>query len=133
MAISDFTWPDEWKVETQMAIPKKTTPTSMADLRNVSCTNYLLKILESFALEKLKKEVKMKYNQFGGLKGTGTTHFLIDLQQRILECLEDGSSAVSLHAVDFSKAFNRMSHRVCLEELARRGASTDSLRMMAAF
>ena len=133
MAIRDFIWPDEWKVETQTAIPKKTTPTSMSDLRNISCTNYLSKILESFVLEKLRREVKMKYNQFGGLKGTRTTHFLIDLQQRILECLEDGSSAVSLLAVDFSKAFNQMSHLVCLEELARRGASTDSIRMTAAF
>lgn len=47
--------------------------------------------------------------------------------------LSEGRTAVSLIAIDFSKAFNRMKHTECLEALARRGASTDSIKMVSAF
>ena len=83
--------------------------------------------MESFLLERLQSEVKLKPNQFGGIKKTGTTHFLAETVQRILDCLDDGVSAVSLMAVDFSKAFNRMRHTVCINELAKRG---DQLRQL---
>ena len=70
--------------------------------------------MESFLLDRLKSEVSLKYHQFGGLKGTGDVHFLADIYQRILDFLDDGKSAVSLMAIDFSKALNRMSHNVCV-------------------
>ena len=95
LALSSFQWPDGWKFETQTAIPKNASPKSFAELQNISCTNYLSKVLESFVLDKLKNEVKIKYNQFGGIKGTGTAHCIIDVQQRILDCLEEGRLAVS--------------------------------------
>ena len=126
-------WPAPWRTETQTPLPKKTKPVSYDDLRNVSCTNYLSKVMESYVLEKLQDEVTLKFNQFGGIKRTGTNHFLVETYNKIIECLEDGKSAVSILSVDFSKAFNRMSHKVCLQELAKRGASTDSLQMTAAF
>ena len=126
-------WPQLWKIETQTPIPKKGIPGSYSNLRNISCTNYLSKILESFVLERLQSEVKFKYSQFGGIKKTGTTHFLADTIHKIIDCLEDGRSAVSILLVDFSKAFNRMCHRVCIGELALRGASTESIEMVAVF
>ena len=52
---------------------------------------------------------------------------------KIFSALEDPSCVVSLMSVDFSKAFNRVDHRACLDALARGGASTDSLRMVASF
>ena len=126
-------WPRHWKLETQSAIPKTGKPQSFNDLRNISCTNYLSKIMESYLLERLMKEVKIKKNQYGGLKGTGTTHYLIDTYQRVLDCLDDGQSAVSLVSIDFSKAFNRMCHHTCIDELAKRGASTESIALTASF
>lgn len=36
-------------------------------------------------------------------------------------------------SIDFAKAFNRMSHNVCISELARRDASTETIQMVAAF
>ena len=126
-------WPIKWKRETQSALPKTSNPCSYDQLRNISCTSFLSKIMESFLLDNLRAEVKMKDNQYGGQKGTGMCHFLIDTHQKILECLEDGASAVTLMSVDFSKAFNRMCHYACLDELALRGASNESLRMTTAF
>ena len=78
ISYSTFTWPDLWREETQSAIPKTSAPRSYEDLRNISCINYLLKVMESFLLDSLQKEVGLKANQFGGIKGTGTLHFLVD-------------------------------------------------------
>ena len=47
--------------------------------------------------------------------------------------LEEPSSAVSLISIDFSKAFNSVNHNVCLNALVRGGASTESLKIVAAF
>ena len=67
-------------------------------------------------------EVKLSEKQYGGLKGCGTNHFLMNMWQYILEGLEEDSAAVTLMSVDFSKAFNRMSHKACLIALAKKAA-----------
>ena len=133
LSFSTSTWPTPWKEETQSAIPKTTTPKSFNDLRNISCTNYISKVMESFLLDQLVSEVAVTDNQYGGQKGTGTTHYLIDTYQKVLDCLDDGISAMSLISINFSKAFNRMCHHICLEELSRRGASTESIAITASF
>ena len=43
-------WPAIWKKEYVTVIPKCRTPTSMGDLRNISCTMLPSKIYESFVL-----------------------------------------------------------------------------------
>ena len=52
---------------------------------------------------------------------------------QILTGLEENKCAVTLMSVDFSKAFNRMQHQACLNSLARRGASNQSIRMVYSF
>ena len=89
--------------------------------------------METFLLERLRSEVRVKYNQFGGIKKTGTVHFLIEAYQKIIDSLEKEKTAVSMISIDFSKAFNRMSHNVCINELAERGASTETIHLVAAF
>ena len=69
-------WPDRWLIETQSAIPKTDNAASFDQLRNISCTNALFKILESFVLEKLTDEVKLAANQYGGLRGVVPRTFL---------------------------------------------------------
>ena len=120
-------------METQTAIPKTHSPANYNELRNISCTNFLSKILESFVLERLQNEIELKYSQFGGVRGTGSSHLLIDTYQRVIDCLEQGKTAVSLISIDFSKAFNRMCHYKCINELARQGASTETIGMIGAF
>ena len=122
-------------LETQTAIPKgdPAAANDLDQLRNLSCTNALSKILESYVLEKLQKETTIKANQYGGIKGSGTCHFLVSCWDFILKNLEYPDSAVSLLSVDFSKAFNRMGHQACLRALSDAGASTDSLQMVFAF
>ena len=83
-------------------------------------------------LDWLKGEVKLRTNQYGGVKGVGTQHLLVRLWQEILENAEDYWAATVVTSID-SKAFNRMSFQYCLEALAKNGASSDVLRIVALF
>ena len=80
---------------------------------------------ESFVLEWLTGQVSLKDNQYGGVRGCGTAHMLVQAYQDICEGLEDYRAGVLLTAIDYSKAFNRMSYQHCLASLAKMGASSD--------
>ena len=126
-------WPSLWGKEYQTIIPKKPSPDSANDCRNLACTNYFSKVLESFVLESLHNEIEMTEKQFGGIKGSGVNHLLIYMWDRLLEGLEEDHSAATLMVVDFSKAFNRMQHQACLRALAKKGCSRTTLRMIFFF
>ena len=55
------------------------------------------------------KQVCLKGNQFGGVKGSGAPHLLISLWQRVCKDLEDCRASTLLTSIDFAKAFNRLS------------------------
>ena len=128
-----YEWLIPWRRETQNVIPKNPSPTNLDELRNLSCMNLMSKLMESILLERLKGEITLNTNQYGGIVGSGSNHLLINMWDRILEGLSEGRTAVLLVAVDFSKAFNRMNHDECLRALAEKGASTESIKMVAAF
>ena len=88
---------------------------------------------ESYVLEWLKDEVKLRSNQYGGVKGVGTQHVLVQLYQELLENAEDYRAGTMVTSIDYSKAFNRMSFQNCLKALARNGASSQVLSLVAAF
>lgn len=117
-------WPLLWKQEFVTPIPQKTLPSGFNDLCNISCTALFNKVYESFVLGWLSKQVGMRANQMGGMKGTGTEHYLVELYQLILEALEDPRAASVITSIDYSKAFNRLDFLHCLEALAANGAST---------
>ena len=58
--------------------------------------------------------MKISDNQFGGKKGMGVYHFLIDTWNDIVEGLEDPRACMSLMSIDFKKAFNTMCHHTVL-------------------
>ena len=70
-------WPSLWKQETVSIIPKTSAPSDRSQLRNLSCTPLFSKILESFVLEEIKKNVTLSEDQYGGIKGISVNHFLI--------------------------------------------------------
>ena len=88
---------------------------------------------ESFVLDWAREEVVPKPNQLGGEKGCSTSHYLTEVWNEIAMGLEDSRAAVTLTAVDYSKAFNRLEHGACLRSFAKKGASTGILRLLAAF
>ena len=70
--LNSLAWPDIWKFETVTVIPKNSSPSSPAELRNLSCTPLFSKVLETFVLERIKSEVTLSRNQYGGIKGIST-------------------------------------------------------------
>ena len=132
-ALQSREWPRPWRLETQSGIPKSSTCDSFDQIRNLSCTNILSKVLEAIVLERLQSEIAIRQNQYGGVRGSGTNHFLIETWNKILSSLESGTSAVAIMSIDFSKAFNRLCHNDCIEALMRRGASSENIQMVAAF
>ena len=48
-------------------------------------------------------------------------------------CLEDALAATMITAVDYAKAFNRLSFQHCLRAFARKGASSEIIRILATF
>ena len=72
-------WPMLWKQEFVTPIPKKALPSSPDDLRNISFAALFSKVYESFVLGWLTKQVGMRSNQMGGMRGAGTEHYLFEL------------------------------------------------------
>ena len=126
-------WPEGWKTEYVTAVPKVPLPTSLNDMRNISCTLLLSKVYESFLLGWIQEQVGIRRNQYGGMKGCGTEHFLVDLWQGILEDLEDPRAAAVLTSIDYSKAFNRLDWNACLKALEEKGASSEIIGLIASF
>ena len=131
--LATYIWPLDWKREYVTIIPKKTQPEDFADLRNISCTLFISKVFEHFLLRHIKEEIELKPNQYGGVKGCSTTHMIIDILQEICDNAEDYRSATILCAIDYAKAFNRMSYQHCLEAFRKKGSSTPVLRLIASF
>ena len=112
---STFEWPERWKVEYVTPIPKKNIPESCNDLRNISCTELVSKIYESYVLEWIRQEIKLKANQFGGSKGMSVEHLLCSIWHEIGTSLEDQRAACLITAIDYSKAFNRLNYNACID------------------
>ena len=108
-------------------------PEDVNDLRNISCTMLPSKIYESYVLNWVQKEVKVKDHQFGGVKGCTTSHMLIGVWDEIMRGLEDDRAAVMMTLVDYAKAFNRLSFQHCLRSFARLGVSTTVIELLATF
>ena len=131
--LNSYIWPVCWKKEYVTVIPKKSTPQELGDLRNISCTLLASKVFESFVLDDLKLQVKLRTNQYGGVRGLSTDSLLVQLWQRVLENSEDYRAATIITSVDYSKAFNRMSYQYCLKSLHKKGASPAIIHLVATF
>ena len=126
-------WPTQWKTEHLTIIPKKPNPTDFSECRNISCTSAFSKILENLVLLQLCRELVPDLNQYGGVPRTGVEHLLVDMWDNMLGSMEDGRTAAVLLGVDYEKAFNRMEHSVCVDQLEKLGASRGSISLVRAF
>ena len=81
----------------------------------------------------MKEEICLKRNQFGGVKGSSVDHLLCNIWHEIGSNLEDSRAATVITAIDYAKAFNRLCYKSCLSSLARKGASSQVIRLVATF
>ena len=116
-------------------IPKISLPQSVEeDLRPISLTSQVSKVMERFIKKKLFSQIKYKLNtkQFG-LPSKSTTHVLVFLLHSILSALESGNYSVRLVFADFKKGFDLVDHNVILRELENLDAhpTRDKIRFTA--
>ena len=106
-------------VEYQVPLPKVYPPASEDDLRNIAKTAFFSKCFESFLSDWLLPIVTPYLDpcQFG-LKGASISHYLLKLLKFTYEYLDlKNPHAVVVALVDQSKAFNRVSHQLVIEDL----------------
>ena len=115
-------WPKKWKTEYLTIIPKVPNPADVSECSNISCMSVLSKILENRVLEQLRGELVADDRQYGRAPKCGAVHLLIELWDKILDCVDGGGNAAVLLGVDFEKVFNRMDHGVCLSQLKKTAA-----------
>lgn len=126
-------WQDVWKKEIVSIIPKCDNPETLGQTRNISCTPIFSKVLEYLLLTRLKTEIMPRLNQFGGIKRSGTNHYLAEAWTNVLEALDQEGSVASMVSVDFSKAFNTMSHQACISFLERKEVSPNLIQAIRSF
>ena len=122
-SIREGSVPSCWKRADVVPIPKSNPPRSIeTDLRPISLTPVLSKQLESFIgkwmLESIKE--KIDFNQYGGLRGTSTTHALVDLLQNWHNIIHTNKTVRILY-IDFRKAFDSVNHVILLDRFRELG------------
>ncbi|CAB3993754.1 Hypothetical predicted protein [Paramuricea clavata] len=116
-------------------IHKVSLPQSVEDdLRHISLTFQISKVMEGFTLTKLfaQMESKLDTKQFV-LPGKSTTHALTYLLHTILSALENTSCSARLFFADFKKGFDLVHHNIIICELKNLGVHPAIVRWIKAF
>ena len=103
-----------------LGVPKSNkTPVTTYELRPISLTPTVSKILEGFVFKWLTEQVLPHIDpyQFGNVKKCSTTHALIHLIHQWLAATDASVSVVQACMVDFSKAFDRIDHNILIKQL----------------
>ncbi|KAK4819390.1 hypothetical protein QYF61_003661 [Mycteria americana] len=123
--------PDDWRLANMTPICKKGRKEDPGNYRPVSLTSVPRKIIERFILSALNRHVQanqgIRPRQCGFMKGRSRLTNLLSFYNQVT-CLVDEGKAVDVLYLDFSKAFDTVSHRILLEKLAAHGLGGCTLR-----
>ena len=116
-------------------LPKKKVVSEMGELRPVSLTPTLGKILEGMVTQVMLKDIRANLDprQYGNLKGSSTAHYLIYLLDAIHKALDKPHHMASLVLVDFKKAFDFVDHSIAITELIGLGCRESIIPFVADF
>ena len=129
-------WPQPWRVEYGVPLKKVANPDTEDQLRIISLTSYLSKVMEMYVVQWLMEYVgdKLDWGQYGGEKGSSTSHYLVEFVNFILYNQDMNiPHAVLAVLLDYSKAFNRICHNRIVTILSRMGVPSWLLRIVMGF
>ena len=111
--------PSLWKSAIIAPLAKTKVPQDIeTDLRPISLTSILSKVLESFVVDWIYECVSEKLfnNQFGGIRNSSTAHALTKMLHDWHTAIHEDQS-VRLLLLDYKKAFDLIDHNILLEKL----------------
>ena len=99
-------------------IPKSSPPT-IEDVRPIALTDHFAKIAEHFVAKRstIAMNPSIDLKQFGNVKGSSTSHCLIDVLHCLLLHAEEPRLKSTMLLADFMKAFDHIDHTTAIRKL----------------
>ncbi|CAH1975592.1 unnamed protein product, partial [Acanthoscelides obtectus] len=134
LCLTTCTIPELWKLSKVCPIHKNGSRNDVSNFRPISILCNFSKALEILIYNRLYHHVSRKIcvQQHGFMKGRSTVSNLMNFTQTIAENIDRGLQTDVVYT-DFSKAFDRVDHRMLLHKLKSHGLSDPLIQLFKSY